>query len=162
MGIFDKMFGQGAQNASEQDKQRFEQLKGKYQTALRTMEQKNVRLENLHIQDGKLFVRGVAPSEQAKNDVWNQIKLVDPTYSDLTADIRVEQTSAAGAAGAQAGAGSADRQERSYTVAAGDTLSKISKQMYGDANQYMRIFEANRDQLSDPDKIRPGQRLVIP
>jgi len=47
-------------------------------------------------------------------------------------------------------------------VKAGDTLSKISREFYGNANQYMRIFEANRNQLNDPDKIRAGQELVIP
>ena len=52
--------------------------------------------------------------------------------------------------------------EKTYTVKAGDTLSKISKQLYGDPNRYQQIFEANRDQLSDPDKIKPGQVLTIP
>ncbi len=51
---------------------------------------------------------------------------------------------------------------RTYTVKSGDTLSKISKQMYGDANQYNRIFEANKPMLKDPDKIYPGQVLRIP
>jgi nucleoid-associated protein YgaU len=50
----------------------------------------------------------------------------------------------------------------SYTVQAGDTLSKIAREMYGNANEYNKIFNANRDQLSDPDRIRPGQKLVIP
>jgi nucleoid-associated protein YgaU len=49
-----------------------------------------------------------------------------------------------------------------YTVVSGDTLSKISKQSYGDANQYMKIFEANKPMLSDPNKIYPGQKLRIP
>ena len=49
-----------------------------------------------------------------------------------------------------------------YTVKSGDTLSKISKQFYGDANQYMKIFEANKPMLSNPDKIYPGQKLRIP
>ena len=49
-----------------------------------------------------------------------------------------------------------------YTVASGDTLSKISKQFYGDANQYQQIFEANQPMLSSPDKIYPGQVLRIP
>ncbi|HEX4885459.1 MAG TPA: peptidoglycan-binding protein LysM [Casimicrobiaceae bacterium] len=49
-----------------------------------------------------------------------------------------------------------------YTVVSGDTLSKISKQHYGDANQYMKIFEANKPMLKDPDKIYPGQKLRIP
>ena len=49
-----------------------------------------------------------------------------------------------------------------YTVKAGDTLSKIAKELLGNANAYNAIFEANRDQLSDPDKIKPGQVLKIP
>jgi len=49
-----------------------------------------------------------------------------------------------------------------YTVVAGDTLSKISKQHYGDPNQYMKIFEANKPMLTHPDKIYPGQKLRIP
>jgi nucleoid-associated protein YgaU len=52
--------------------------------------------------------------------------------------------------------------EQIYTVAAGDSLSKISKKLYGDANQWKRIFEANRDQLKNPDLIHPGQKLKIP
>ena len=51
---------------------------------------------------------------------------------------------------------------QTYTVKAGDTLSKIAKDLLGNANAYPKIFEANRDQLSDPDKIKPGQVLKIP
>lgn len=51
---------------------------------------------------------------------------------------------------------------RTYTVAAGDSLSKIAKKLYGDANQWKRIFEANRDQIKNPDLIHPGQVLKIP
>jgi nucleoid-associated protein YgaU len=49
-----------------------------------------------------------------------------------------------------------------YTVKAGDNLSKISKEVYGDANRYNAIFEANRPMLSNPDKIYPGQTLRVP
>ena len=49
-----------------------------------------------------------------------------------------------------------------YTVKAKDSLSKIAKHFYGDASQYMRIFEANQDQLDDPNKIQVGQKLSIP
>ncbi|MFY9995951.1 MAG: peptidoglycan-binding protein LysM [Leclercia sp.] len=49
-----------------------------------------------------------------------------------------------------------------YTVKSGDTLSAISKTVYGDASQYNKIFEANRPMLSSPDKIYPGQTLRIP
>ena len=51
---------------------------------------------------------------------------------------------------------------RYYTVAKGDTLSKIAKEMYGDANKYPQIFEANKPMLGHPDKIYPGQVLRIP
>lgn len=49
-----------------------------------------------------------------------------------------------------------------YTVVKGDTLSKIAKEFYGNANEYMRIFEANKPMLTHPDKIYPGQNLRIP
>jgi LysM repeat protein len=131
-----------------------EQLKSKYATALRVLEQLGIRLQNLHVQDNKLFVRGEAPSQDAKNKFWNQVKLIDPSYADLTADITVS-------AAAQAASAAAPK-ATTYTVQKGDTLSKISKQVYGDAGQYMKIFSANRDQLSDPDKIQVGQVLKIP
>ena len=53
-------------------------------------------------------------------------------------------------------------ESRWYTVVRGDTLSKISKEFYGDANKYMKIFEANKPMLSHPDKIYPGQMLRLP
>jgi nucleoid-associated protein YgaU len=53
-------------------------------------------------------------------------------------------------------------QAERYTVASGDSLSKIAKKYYGDASQWRRIFEANRDQIEDPDLIQPGWQLVIP
>jgi LysM repeat protein len=157
MGIFDKMFGHGADNAAPGSEQKFNQLKQKYQTVLNTIEQQNVRLQNLHVEGDKLFIRGTAPNEQAKNEVWDQIKLVDPTYSDITADITVEapQQRAAAVGGVPTGG-------QTYTVKSGDTLSKISQQFYGSSSEYMRIFYANRDQLSDPDKIQVGQQLIIP
>ena len=51
---------------------------------------------------------------------------------------------------------------QTYTVERGDTLSHIAKRFYGKAGEWNAIFEANRDQLSDPDRIQPGQVLVIP
>jgi len=149
--------------------QRFEQLKQKYQSVINAMGQHQVRLENVNMQGDKLFIRGEAPSAEAKNRVWDQIKLVDPNYSDLTCDITVNASAAPQQQSTQqsqpramgAGVGSSGSM-RKYTVKSGDSLSKISNEFYGSASQYMKIFEANRDQLSDPNKIQPGQELVIP
>ncbi len=142
-----------------QTDQKLEQLKQKYQPALDVLQQQQIQLLNLHLQDNKLFVKGIAASEQAKNKVWDQIKLIDPSYSDLTCDITVDTSrQAAAAAGAQA----ASTGGQSYTVKPGDTLSKIAQQFYGNATDYRRIFEANRDKLSDPNKIDVGQKLTIP
>jgi nucleoid-associated protein YgaU len=139
---------------------RLEELKNKYRSVLDTISQKGVRLTHVHVQDNKLFIQGAAPSEQIKNDVWNQIKAVDSSYSDLTCDLTVDPSLAPPAqAAAASSAGSASR---TYKVQPGDTLSKIAKEFYGDANKYPRIFDANRDKLESPDKIRPGQELTIP
>lgn len=55
-----------------------------------------------------------------------------------------------------------DLSKTMYTVVSGDTLSKISKEVYGDPNLYNKIFEANKPMLTDPNKIYPGQVLYIP
>jgi nucleoid-associated protein YgaU len=140
----------------EDSSAQLESLKQKYQSVLNLIQQSGARLQNVHVESGKLLIRAEAPSDEVKNRVWDQIKLTNPGWSsDLTADITVRP----GQGGPQAGAAAAPR---TYTVQSGDTLSKISKQFYGDANDYMKIFEANRGQLTDPDKIRPGQVLEIP
>lgn len=142
---------------------RLEELKNKYKGALDTIQQKGVRLSHLHIQDNKLFIQGAAPSEDAKNAVWNAIKAADPGYSDLTCDLTVDPSLAPQQAqSATAAAGGGTSAGRTYKVAPGDTLSKIAKEYYGNANDYNKIFEANRDKLSDPNKIQVGQELVIP
>jgi nucleoid-associated protein YgaU len=137
---------------------KFEQLKAKYQSVLNFMQTQNVQLQNVNMEGDKLFIRASAASQEVKNRVWDQIKLVDPNYSDLIADIQAP----AAAAAAAVGGGATTAAARTYTVQAGDSLSKISKQFYGDANQYMKIFEANKDKLADPDKIKPGMQLNIP
>ena len=55
-----------------------------------------------------------------------------------------------------------EQESKYHEVKSGDTLSKIAKEEYGDANAYMKIFEANKPMLSNPDKIYPGQKLRIP
>jgi nucleoid-associated protein YgaU len=59
-------------------------------------------------------------------------------------------------------AGSSSTAEKVYVVVAGDSLSKIARREYGNAKEWNRIFEANKDILKDPDKIYPGQKLKIP
>jgi nucleoid-associated protein YgaU len=73
----------------------------------------------------------------------------------LTADISVDPN-------AKPATSVSEGQQRTYTVKPGDSLSQISKELYGTANEYMKMFEANRDVLSDPNKIGPGQTLKIP
>ena len=137
-----------------------DELKSKYQSVIDLAKQRGVQLTHVHVQDNKLVLQGAAPSEDIKNEVWNRIKAVDSTFSDLSADISVDSSlpqpakAAAAAAGASGG--------RTYTVKSGDSLSKIAKEFYGNANEYNKIFEANQDKLSDPNKIQVGQQLVIP
>jgi nucleoid-associated protein YgaU len=133
---------------------RLEVLKNKYAAALKVITDTGVSLQNLHVQDDKLFVRGRAPSEEAKARVWTAVKGVDPAYSDMLLDLTVDPSLPAPAPAKAA--------EQTYTVQSGDTLSKISKQFYGDANKYMKIFEANRDVLNDPNMIKVGQVLKVP
>lgn len=104
--------------------------------------------------EGKLYFTGTVKSEADKNEIWNAIKTIPSWRDDVVADIKVT--------GGGASSGGVAVATRTYTVKAGDTLSKIAKEHLGNANHYMKIFEANRDQLSDPDKIKPGQVLKIP
>ncbi len=137
---------------------RFEELKQKYASVLATIRVQGVQLAHLNLQDNKLFLQGQAPSDAAKNAVWNQIKAVNPGYHDITADITVNASISRSA--------SQSTSERPsgqvYTVKAGDSLSKIAQQFYGNPSDYMRIFDANKDKLRDPNRVEIGQNLVIP
>ena len=125
-----------------------EALKKKYGSVIEYGQSRGVSWKNIHIENEKLLIRGAAPTDFVKNEVWLKIKDIDPLYEDLTADITIDPA--------------LKIPEKSYTVVGGDTLSKIAKQFYGDANQYMKIFNANKDQLKDPNKINVGQTLRIP
>lgn len=123
-------------------------LKAKYQSAIDLGKARGVSWKNVHVENEKLLLRGSAPNDTIKNEVWDRIKKVDASYADLTADITIDP--------------SLPVPETKYTVKSGDTLSKIAKQHYGDAGKYMKIFDANKGLLKDPDKIQVGQELVIP
>ena len=120
----------------------FEQLKQKYKSVLDKLQQEGAQVQNLNLEGSQLHLKAIVVSEASKNRIWDAIKAVDPTFADLKHDIEARQ-------GAQ-----------DYTVQPGDNLSKISKHFYGDANKYPTIAKANN--LADPDKIKVGQKLVIP
>jgi nucleoid-associated protein YgaU len=130
-------------------------LRDKYAYAISTAKGKfdgNAREEG-----GKLHFVGSVGSENDKNELWNAIKTIPEWRDEVIVDVTVTGKGTAApssAAGAQA--------SQTYTVKAGDTLSKIAKQHLGDGNAYMKIFEANRDQLTNPDQIKPGQVLKLP
>jgi nucleoid-associated protein YgaU len=128
-------------------------LRAKYDQAIQTA--KRLGFQGAATQEGdKLHFKGTVHSEDEKNQIWNAIKTVSDWRNDINAEIQVvPQAQAVGTSGAGA---------RTYTVKSGDTLSKIAKEHLGDANAYMKIFDANKDQLSDPDKIKPGQVLKLP
>jgi len=97
--------------------------------------------------DGYLNIYGVVNTQYEKNKIWDKIKEVggqQPT--DIKADIRTE----------------AKDYYHIHKVVSGDTLGKIAKEYLGEAGKYMAIFNANTDQLTNPDLIKVGQELKIP
>jgi nucleoid-associated protein YgaU len=122
-------------------------LRDKYNDAIQTA-------KGLHMQgaaeerDGKLYFKGTVKNQDEVNKIWTSIKTVGDWRNEVVAEVTIDP--AASPAG------------RTYTVKAGDTLGKIAKDELGDASAYPKIFDANRNILSDPDKIKPGQVLTIP
>lgn len=127
-----------------------------YQWALKTAEGKFHGTTDER--DGKLYFNGTVATEAEKNQIWDAIKTIPTWQKDVVADIRVTGGPSAGGGTAKA----APPQSKSYTVKSGDTLSRIAKEHLGDANDYMKIFNLNKDQLTDPDLIKPGQVLRLP
>jgi nucleoid-associated protein YgaU len=123
-----------------------DQLKKKYAPVIDTINEfapYGAKVDAVDLAGEQLHIKAEVPSQVVANRVWDAIKAVDPTYADLKHEI--------------ATTGGA---EQPYTIKAGDNLSKVSKLFYGDANKYGKIAEAN--QLSNPDKIQPGQQIKIP
>lgn len=133
-----------------------DEIETKYQNVLTTIQKLNGSLKNINMEGDRLLIRAEVANQDLKNEIWNAIKTIDPSYSDLHADIVINPALTAPAQP------SASQQQRKYTVEPGDSLSKIAQRFYGNANDYHRIFEANRDSLSDPDHIQQGAELVIP
>ncbi len=151
MGLWDKMFGKGATlaQAAPNALNKFDELKAKYNPVLDTINNENIRLTNFHVENDKLVIRGVAPSQDAVNHVWDKIKEIDAGYPDVAVELTVEEAPAA-------------TPTQTYTVVSGDSLWKISKKFYGNGDEYMRIYYANKDRIKDPDMIQVGWELEIP
>ncbi|MBX3673910.1 MAG: LysM peptidoglycan-binding domain-containing protein [Burkholderiales bacterium] len=97
--------------------------------------------------------RGVAPGQPRGRDLGQDERSPTPKegpMADKMPDFSNVQS------------GSSSTAEKTYVVVSGDSLSKIAKREYGNANDWPRIFEANKDILKDPNKIYPGQKLKIP
>ncbi|MBW8359173.1 MAG: peptidoglycan-binding protein LysM [Weeksellaceae bacterium] len=108
------------------------------------------------VADDKVTVQGEAKNWDEKGKIYvaaGNVQGIDGVNDQMTVRPAPAQTAAPVAPVVQ---------PKYHTVEGGDTLSKIAKEVYGDVNAYNRIFEANKPMLSDPDKIYPGQVLVIP
>ena len=121
-------------------------LKDKYNDTLELGKKLNVKGGDVKEEGGKLHISGTAEYPYDKNLIWDSIKTHPGWETEIAADIKVEKTDIYGL----------------YRVKSGDTLSKIAKEIYKDANKYPKIFEANKDQLTNPDLIKVGQKLKLP
>ena len=127
-------------------------LRDKYGDAIQAA--KNIRMDgSAQERDGKLYIHGTVASEAEKSAIWDALKTVPDWRNEVVADINVSP---------RPGVDAPVTSMKTYTVKKGDTLSRIARDYLGDPNEHMRIFEANRDQLNDPDEITPGQVLKIP
>ena len=123
-----------------------DQLKQKYAPVIETIEKfapYGATLDAVDLAGEQLHLKGTVPSTVVADRVWDQIKKVDPTYSDLKHEI--------------ATTGGA---EQPYTIKSGDTLSAVSLLFYGSANKYPQIAKANN--IADPDKVGVGTTLQLP
>lgn len=106
-----------------------------------------------------------ADKEKAVLLAGNVAGVGEVVANDLVVKVTEEQAAAAAAGSAapvDAPAGEAEEETEFYVIQAGDTLGKIAKAVYGDAMQYPKIFEANREVIQDPDKIFVGQKIRLP
>jgi nucleoid-associated protein YgaU len=133
-------------------------LRDKYNHAIQTA--KGFRMQgSADEREGKLYFKGTVQTQDEANKIWDAIKTVPDWPREIVADIKATGPAAAAPAAAPA---AKSAPAATYTVKSGDTLGKIAKEHLGNANAYMDIFNANRDLLEDPDKIKPGQVLKIP
>ena len=121
----------------------------KYQSLIDMATQLGVSGLDVREDNGVLNIEGTAGSAETKQQLWDEYGRLDPDFRSGEVVMNISAPEGSGSAGGG----------QTYTVQAGDSLSKIGSH-YGVS--WQKIFEANRDKLSDPDKIRPGQELTIP
>ena len=132
--------------------EKLDELKLKYQSVLNLIHSQPVQLAHVHIQDNKLFVQGACGSEAVKDEIWNQIKLVDAQYADITCDLSIDPSLAPPPVA-----------PRTYTVVAGDSLWKIAQDHYKNGALFPKIIAANPGRLKDDKSvIHPGDVLNVP
>jgi LysM repeat protein len=148
----------------------FEALKAKYNSVIETARNNGVRISSLTHENGKMVIRGTAPSAEAVNKVREEIRRLNPQMDDVVLDINVDSSAAKTVddivSRAKPSAPSTDESSvslsQTYIVKRVDTLGKISKEFYGTPSDYMRIFNENRSQLKNQDTLHVGQKLEIP
>ena len=121
-------------------------LGDKYADVLGLSQELGVKDGNWKEEGGKIKLWGKTEYQLDANRLWDKIKEHPGWENEVVADLQATRTDVYGY----------------HTVKSGDTLSAIAKKLLGSANRYTDIFNANKDQLSDPDKIKVGQKLVIP
>jgi nucleoid-associated protein YgaU len=121
-------------------------LSDKYADVLGLAQQVGVKNGDWKEENGKIRMWGTTEYQLDANRIWDKIKEHPGWEKEVQADIKAERSDLFGV----------------YEVKSGDTLSKIAKQTLGDSNRYTEIFQANNDQIKDPNLIKPGQRLKIP
>jgi LysM repeat protein len=142
----------------------FKSFEGKVAAAIEQINAKGLGVKNLQASvEGKVVtLSGVAPSLDAKKQVMREFNVLVETENTVNAiEVHAAAPPAAPAAAAKSAAVT-QAVERLHLVVPGDTLSGLAKTYYGKAGLYMKIFEANRDQLKDPNLIKVGQKLKIP
>jgi nucleoid-associated protein YgaU len=122
----------------------------------------NLRTLGITIQNGRITVQGDTVTITGLADNAAEKEKAVLVLGNTKGVAKVNDQIQIAAAPQAAAPAQAAPPSQFYEVKSGDTLSKIAKQFYGDANRYQAIFEANRPMLNDPDEIYPGQTLRIP
>jgi nucleoid-associated protein YgaU len=140
----------------------FDALKNKYNTVFQKAAAERVQITDVREERGKLVLKGTAPSQEAVDKVWTEIRRINPSLNDIEADFTIKPVPLAKATPLPDHSGHAGMNERMYTVKPGDSLSSISKHFYGNTKDYVRIVAANQNKIENKNLVHPGLELVIP